>query len=325
MGTNAPSQTVQVKKRGKPTAQVAWSVVQPTATWLSVSPTSGVNDGTLTLTFTTSALAVGQYQTSFRVQSTGSSITVNVQATIVSSAPPPLVANCPANQTVASPNAKSAVTASTMTAPARSTRAAQRKSTGTASTVTAMAEIDEGRPTEICGGRNASVYDQRLAASGSNFPVGTTTVPVTAQDSAQPQQTDTCNFTVTVTDSSTPPPPPSTGVGPQSTIHVPSHRASTFSLTDPLRSFNPWSMRIQARLRFASEPAHIILTARSRRRRATPLSASIGAILDGTGWTTTDDTQAAFRVYDDPNDPNDPNAPIDSVTIRNLVIRNMPH
>jgi hypothetical protein len=31
-----------------------------------------------------------------------------------------------------------------------------------------------------------------------------------------------------------------------------------------------------------------------------------GAILDGTGWTTTDDSQAAFRVYDDPNDPNDP-------------------
>ncbi len=49
-----------------------------------------------------------------------------------------------------------------------------------------------------------------------------------------------------------------------------------------------------------------------------------GAILDGTGWTTTDDTQAAFRVYDDPNDPNDPSADVDSVTIRNLVIRNMP-
>ena len=48
------------------------------------------------------------------------------------------------------------------------------------------------------------------------------------------------------------------------------------------------------------------------------------AILDGTGWTTTDDSQAAFRVYDDPNDPNDPNGPIDSVTIKNLVIRNMP-
>ena len=49
-----------------------------------------------------------------------------------------------------------------------------------------------------------------------------------------------------------------------------------------------------------------------------------GAILDGTGWTTADDTQAAFRAYDDPNDPNDPIEDIDYVTFRNLVIRNMP-
>jgi parallel beta-helix repeat protein len=48
------------------------------------------------------------------------------------------------------------------------------------------------------------------------------------------------------------------------------------------------------------------------------------AILDGSGWTTTERTQAAFRVYDDPNDPNDPTDPVNDVTIRNLVIRNMP-
>ena len=66
-----------------------WSVVPANASWLSVSPTSGVNDGTLTLTFTTSALAAGQYQTSFRVQSaTGSAVTVNVQASIVAAAAP---------------------------------------------------------------------------------------------------------------------------------------------------------------------------------------------------------------------------------------------
>ena len=40
-----------------------------------------------------------------------------------------------------------------------------------------------------------------------------------------------------------------------------------------------------------------------------------GAILDGMGWTTADDTQGAFRAY---------NEDIDYVTIRNLVIRNMP-
>ena len=40
-----------------------------------------------------------------------------------------------------------------------------------------------------------------------------------------------------------------------------------------------------------------------------------GAILDGSGWTTSDGTQAAFRAH---------NENIDYVTIRNLVIRNMP-
>jgi parallel beta-helix repeat protein len=40
-----------------------------------------------------------------------------------------------------------------------------------------------------------------------------------------------------------------------------------------------------------------------------------GAILDGTNWSTTDTTQAAFRAH---------NQNIDSVTIRNLVIRKMP-
>jgi parallel beta-helix repeat protein len=40
-----------------------------------------------------------------------------------------------------------------------------------------------------------------------------------------------------------------------------------------------------------------------------------GAVLDGTGWKTADPTQGAFRAH---------NEDIDDVTIRNLVIRNMP-
>ena len=40
-----------------------------------------------------------------------------------------------------------------------------------------------------------------------------------------------------------------------------------------------------------------------------------GAILDGSGWATSDTTQGAFRAH---------NQDIDNVTIRNLVIRNMP-
>ena len=40
-----------------------------------------------------------------------------------------------------------------------------------------------------------------------------------------------------------------------------------------------------------------------------------GAIVDGTGWVTTDIYQGAFRAH---------NQDIDNVTIRNLTIRNMP-
>ena len=40
-----------------------------------------------------------------------------------------------------------------------------------------------------------------------------------------------------------------------------------------------------------------------------------GAILDGTGWVTTDRDAAAFKAM---------NVNADAVTIRNLVIRNMP-
>jgi parallel beta-helix repeat protein len=40
-----------------------------------------------------------------------------------------------------------------------------------------------------------------------------------------------------------------------------------------------------------------------------------GAVLDGTGWSTSDTSQGAFRAW---------NQNIDDVTIRNLVIRNMP-
>jgi parallel beta-helix repeat protein len=58
----------------------------------------------------------------------------------------------------------------------------------------------------------------------------------------------------------------------------------------------------------------------SLRSAITPKTGNIfvgqyGAILDGTGWTTTDPNTGAFRAH---------NEDIDDVTIRNLVIRNMP-
>ncbi len=57
------------------------------------------------------------------------------------------------------------------------------------------------------------------------------------------------------------------------------------------------------------------LTSSIRPKTGNMFVGEYGAILDGTGWTTADDTQAAFRAH---------NEDIDNVTIRNLVIRKMP-
>jgi parallel beta-helix repeat protein len=57
------------------------------------------------------------------------------------------------------------------------------------------------------------------------------------------------------------------------------------------------------------------LTSSIRPKTGNTFVGEYGAILDGTGWTTADDTQAAFRAH---------NEDIDDVTIRNLVIRKMP-
>ena len=82
-GTNASSQTVRISNSGK--GSLRWSVVDLTTGWLTVSPTSGVNNGTLTLTFATSGLTPSTYQGSFRVSSNGGTISVNVEVTILPS------------------------------------------------------------------------------------------------------------------------------------------------------------------------------------------------------------------------------------------------
>ena len=46
VGTDVSSQTVQVRNAGK--RALKWSVVAPTASWVSVSPMNGTNAGNLT-------------------------------------------------------------------------------------------------------------------------------------------------------------------------------------------------------------------------------------------------------------------------------------
>src|SRR5262245_18427901 len=183
-GTNAPSQTVQVRKTGA--GALRWSIPVPNGgwpSWLSVPPTSGMNNGTLILTFTTSSLPAGTYPSpppfSFTVQAGQQSVPVAVTLTIVGSAPPPppppLTVTCPTNKSVASPDGKPVVV---------------NNGTATAS---------GGVPPYTYS------YTRSDGQSGTSFPVGVTTITATATDS-QPASKQ-CQFTVTI--NYTPPPPPS--------------------------------------------------------------------------------------------------------------------
>jgi parallel beta-helix repeat protein len=369
-GTNAASQTVRISNSGR--GALKWTVAQPAASWLSVSPTSGVNNGTLTLTFSTSGLAVSStpYQTTFTINSNGGSATFTVKVTIVA-AVPALVANCPANITVASPDGNAVVVTYSIPTPSGGTSpytTSGSPSSGSpfpvgTTTVTVTAK-DSSQPqqTATCPFTVTVTYSPPSAliancpanitvaspdgnpvvvtysiptpsggtspyttsgspSSGSPFPVGTTTVTVTAKDSSQPQQTATCPFTVTVTYST-----PTTGVGPQATIQCPATNIyvpvnTTVAYVQSLIDANPGATTF-----CFQAGTHYFNASLTPKTGNTFIGeyATGPAILDGTGWTTTDDSQAAFRVYDDPNDPNDPNTPIDDVTIKNLVIRNMP-
>ena len=107
-GSNAPQQSVEVRNVGN--RALKWSAAQPAANWLTVSPTNGVNSGSVALKFTTSALPVGQYQTSFVVTANGSTMTIPVQLVIAAppiQSPTKLSVSCPANKTVASPDGSS--------------------------------------------------------------------------------------------------------------------------------------------------------------------------------------------------------------------------
>jgi hypothetical protein len=270
-GTNVPNKTIQITNSG--TGTLKWSIVAPTASWLSVSPASGTGNGNLTLTFRTSALAAGTYQTSVQITSNaGSAVTVPVKVTISSVAQ--LTVTCPANKTVASSN-------------------------GSAVAVTYSVTTSGGvAPITVTG----------TPASGSLFPVGTTAVKVTAKSTDG--QTATCGFSVTVTYTASTP-TTSTTYGPRSTITCPSGSVAVSPGTSIQNLVNSYA----GTTTFCLKAGTHYLKASITPKTGNTFVGEYGAILNGTGWSTTDSTQAAFRAH---------NQDIDSVTIRNLVIRNMP-
>ena len=91
VSTNAAPQYVQVSNGGK--GALKWSVSNPSANWLTVTPTAGTNDQKLTLTFASAPLPAGEHVATFQVTAPDNpAAPVNVR--VVLSGPPPPVEEC---------------------------------------------------------------------------------------------------------------------------------------------------------------------------------------------------------------------------------------
>ena len=121
-----------------------------------------------------------------------------------------------------------------------------------------------------------------------------------------------CHTRATTTAPAPAPPPPSTSaVGPQSTITCPAGAVDIWPGVNIQSVVNSYGGATTYCLRAGVHS----LTSSIRPKTGDTFVGEYGAILDGSGWSTSDDTQGAFRAH---------NEDIDSVTIRNLVIRKMP-
>ena len=86
VGAPVPSQIVDISSSGN--GALKWAISTPTASWLSVSPTSGTQAAKVTVSVA-STLAAGTSSASFTVSTNQSAVTVNVQVTINSPTSPP--------------------------------------------------------------------------------------------------------------------------------------------------------------------------------------------------------------------------------------------
>jgi parallel beta-helix repeat protein len=249
----------------------------------SVTTSGGLAPVTVTGTPASgSNFAVGTTTVSVTARSSdGQTATCSFTVTVTTTSSSTLTVTCPANKTIASPNGFPVAVNYTVT------------TSGGVAPVTVT-----GNP-----------------PSGSNFPVGTTIVYVTARSSDG--QTASCTFTVTVT--YTPPNPPPGTYGPQN-VPCPSGAFDIF----PGQSIQAAVDNNVAATTFCIKAGVHSITASIIPKSGDVFVGEYGAILDGSGWTTTDANQGAFRAHDCTTCVPAITQDIDNVTIRNLVIRNMP-
>ena len=108
-----------------------------------------------------------------------------------------------------------------------------------------------------------------------------------------------------------PPPPPTSGSGTQPGIGCPAGSISISPGTNIQNVVNASSASATFCLRAGVHSITSAITPKS----GNTFVGEYGAVLDGSGWSTSDPNQGAFRAH---------NEDIDDVTIRNLVIRDMP-
>jgi len=104
-GTNVPSQVVNISNAGTGRGALKWSISTPTASWLAVSPTTGVNHGTVTMSFPSAFATPGTYAASYDVRTTTSAVTVTVLATILAPVSLPSTQVGPQSSVSCPPNA----------------------------------------------------------------------------------------------------------------------------------------------------------------------------------------------------------------------------
>jgi hypothetical protein len=122
-----------------------------------------------------------------------------------------------------------------------------------------------------------------------------------------------CSSATDDTEAGNPQEPPSTGVGPSSSITCPAgavHIApGPGSNIQAAINANPQGTA------FCLGAGVFTMTSSITPKSGNSFTGAFGATLDGSGWTTSDNTQGAFRSW---------NQDIDHVTIRNIVFRTMP-
>ncbi|MGA6826098.1 BACON domain-containing protein [Nitrospira sp. NS4] len=105
-GANPASQTLNISNAGGGT--LTWSASE-NASWLTVSPTSGSGNGSVTLSVTTGSLAAGSYSGTITISATGAtSVTVPVAFTVTTGSTTPRIGVMPTSlsfgTTVGGPN-----------------------------------------------------------------------------------------------------------------------------------------------------------------------------------------------------------------------------